>query len=449
MPSRISSLVSRLVHRRNKQNQQQDQHRQRQQHQQSVTSPKSSQPSSRPASSATYATKSTQSTQSVHSVHRFSLLPPALPTTAALQQLELTLDTPLPLFMSNPSHTSSGDRGTPSSSGTADSEFPGPALPCFDAESRTVSWSGLSTPPTATHSAASSVHGVTPRRRASPLPDQSPTSPFVCVPLYIYPDPGAWEPLVEAALAHPTSYFHAIINPYNGPGPTPLPDANYVNALRRLAALPNVTVLGYVHVTYGKRSAADVEKDIGEYAAWASRDTFRPGDIGEGDATAGESARIRVDGIFFDEAPSDLAELAYMSRLTRCARRLLRGAKSGANGLVMLNPGVAVDARYYDLANYIVGFEQSLTHWDETKQSFLETVGGRSRRQKTVVMMHTCPSSEAGSQSVEPLVEAIRDAGVCGQFLTDQIGGGYSRWPCWWREYVDYVFPCSDVIHEE
>ncbi|CAI4213061.1 unnamed protein product [Parascedosporium putredinis] len=403
MPSRISSLVSRLVHRRNKQNQQQDQHRQRQEHQQSVTSPKSSQSSSRPASSATYATKSTQSTQSVHSVHRFSLLPPALPTTAALQQLELTLDTPclssclILLILRRATADGIVVGSLDTTNGHPQRRLLSPR--CY------------------------------PRRRASPLPDQSPTSPFVCVPLYIYPDPGAWEPLVEAALAHPTSYFHAIINPYNGPGPTPLPDANYVNALRRLAALPNVTVLGYVHVTYGKRNAAAVEKDIGEYAAWASRDTFRPGDIGEGDATAGESARIRVDGIFFDEAPSDLADLAYMSRLTRCARRLLRGAKSGANGLVMLNPGVAVDARYYDLANYIVGFEQSLTHWDETKQSFLETVGGRSRRQKTVVMMHTCPPSEAGPQSVEPLVEAIRDAGVCGQFLTDQIGGGIRDGP--------------------
>jgi len=264
------------------------------------------------------------------------------------------------------------------------------------------------------------------------VPDQSPTSPFICIPLYIYPSPQAWEPLVEAALAHPTSYFHAVVNPSNGPGTTPLPDENYVDALRRLSALPNVTILGYVHVTYGKRPVTDVENDIGEYAAWSTRDTFKASDD-----YYEESARIRIDGIFFDETPSDPEMLPYMSRVSRCAKRLLRGAKSGANGLVMLNPGVVVAPAYYDMADYVVAFEQAHEHWNATRDEFLEGLGGRSRRQKTVVMVHTCPEEQT---EVEGLVGEVRKAGISGQFLTEQVNGGYSQWPCWWSQYVDSVF---------
>ncbi|KAF3355142.1 hypothetical protein VdG1_04354 [Verticillium dahliae VDG1] len=86
--------------------------------------------------------------------------------------------------------------------------------------------------------------------------------PVVFIPLYIYPFQTAWEPLVRSAIAHPSLTFVTVVNPNNGPGPDPRPDANYVAALHQLGALPNVQLLGYVHVSYCTRNQSDVERDM-------------------------------------------------------------------------------------------------------------------------------------------------------------------------------------------
>lgn len=264
-------------------------------------------------------------------------------------------------------------------------------------------------------------------------PAKSPGSPrerpksFICVPLYIYPGPAAWEPLVAAARARPGAVFHAIVNPHNGPGEGELPDENYVAALRELAALGNVRVIGYVHVTYGKREAGEVEADIEKYAAWRGLD---PG--------------LRVDGIFFDEAPSGEDMLGYIAGLTRAARRGLREA-NGEDGLVLLNPGVVVPRAYYDLADYIVAFEQAHGHWGEVRGEFMRSVEKRMRA-KTVVMVHSCGVEEA---DLADLARGFRKEGILGQYVTKQMEGGYSEWPPWWDSYVEAVFPGSVVAEAE
>lgn len=93
-------------------------------------------------------------------------------------------------------------------------------------------------------------------------------SPFVLVPLYIYPTPTSWEPLFLAAKSCPDLDFIVVVNPGNGPGPGPLPDENYLNALGRLSTLSNAKVLGYVHCSYGERAAAPIENDISTYQGW-------------------------------------------------------------------------------------------------------------------------------------------------------------------------------------
>lgn len=243
-------------------------------------------------------------------------------------------------------------------------------------------------------------------------------APFVCVPLYIYPAPGAWAPLVRAALARPEARFHAIINPCNGPGDDELPDENYVRAVRELAALPNVKVLGYVHVTYGKRGAAEVKRDIERYAAWRGVDDG-----------------LRVDGVFFDEAPAEVGLVGYMADVSRCARRSLRAA-NGRRGIVMLNPGVVVPRAYYDFADYVVAFEQALRHWRGVRPEFLEAMAG-GLAAKTVVMVHSC---RAGERRLEELACEFREAGIRGQYVTEQMEGGYSKWPSWWDRYVGFVY---------
>ena len=70
---------------------------------------------------------------------------------------------------------------------------------------------------------------------------------FILLPLYIYPLPGAWDPLFNAAKANPTVTFQAVINPYSGPN-GPCPDASYINATSYLNTIPNIKTLAYVHV---------------------------------------------------------------------------------------------------------------------------------------------------------------------------------------------------------
>lgn len=96
----------------------------------------------------------------------------------------------------------------------------------------------------------------------------APARPFVLVPLYIYPAPGAWEPLRAAAEARPELEFWAVVNPANGPGAGALPDANYERELARLTALRNVRVVGYVHCSYGRRAAEDIVADVEAYGRW-------------------------------------------------------------------------------------------------------------------------------------------------------------------------------------
>lgn len=99
-----------------------------------------------------------------------------------------------------------------------------------------------------------------------------PKSPFILVPLYIYPTPVSWEPLFLAAKSFPDLDFLVIVNPGNGPGPDALPDANYLTALATLSALPNAKVIGYVHCSYGQRISAAIEKDILTYQGWTVKD---------------------------------------------------------------------------------------------------------------------------------------------------------------------------------
>lgn len=126
---------------------------------------------------------------------------------------------------------------------------------------------------------------------APPSVHVPPARPFVLLPLYIYPGPGAWDPLHEAAAARPELDFWVVVNPANGPGESgQLPDANYVRELARLTATENVKVIGYVHCSYGRRPAEDIVADVEGYGKWEGLMSQR--------AVEGE-VRIRLFFFFF------------------------------------------------------------------------------------------------------------------------------------------------------
>ncbi|PNY27994.1 Spherulin-4 [Tolypocladium capitatum] len=240
-------------------------------------------------------------------------------------------------------------------------------------------------------------------------------SPFILVPLYIYPLAGAWEPLFQVAAAHPRVRFVAIINPDSGPGDTALPDEDYVAALRRLSEIPNVFTLGYVHCSYGERPVDAIEADIAVYRAW--------------------TGRLELGGIFFDEAPSDAHHVQFMAALAHHTKSTWQ-RDLGKDGMVIYNPGVVVASGYFEHADYVVVFEESEDHWNgssarpELQQASVEA------RSKSVAIIHSGPTKGG---KVEALTRQVRSLGVTGVFVTDEQDGGYTKWPAAWEQFAEAV----------
>jgi hypothetical protein len=136
----------------------------------------------------------------------------------------------------------------------------------------------------------------------------------ILLPLYVHPleSPAAWE---AVALAGPSVI--AIVNVHNGPGVDPAYDS--ATSLLHAAGVP---MLGYVDLNYGQRCAALVDADI---VAWQ---------------------RYPLNGVFFDQAPTDPALLGQTSMSIR-----------RASGLTVLNPGTRPHPGYRPLADLICTFE--------------------------------------------------------------------------------------------
>ncbi|KFG84751.1 hypothetical protein MANI_010276 [Metarhizium anisopliae] len=249
--------------------------------------------------------------------------------------------------------------------------------------------------------------------------------PFLIVPLYMYPLPTAWEPLLGAARTHPEVRFVAIVNPNSGPGPDALPDASYLAALDAMHAIPNICAVGYVYCSYGKRPAADVRGDIDRYARW------------------NQHAAIALGGIFFDEMPSDLAHLAYMAGLAEHVKTTWRQETGRGDGLVIYNPGVVVPRPFFAHPDYVVVFEQSHRHWDQDAagQQRLRLAADEVRC-KTAAVVH---SSRVQGGQVRDLTRGLLACGLAGIYVTDEQDGGYTQWPAVWTELTAAVAAeCSE-----
>lgn len=106
----------------------------------------------------------------------------------------------------------------------------------------------------------------------------------ILLPLYVYPYPGAWDPLYAAcafcsvefvmslmnyrATAHRNVDFTVILNPCSGPCMGSLPDQVYLDEIPKLRAYPNIRTLGYVATHYADKAIEDVLAEIDIYARW-------------------------------------------------------------------------------------------------------------------------------------------------------------------------------------
>ncbi|KAJ5538062.1 hypothetical protein N7494_007541 [Penicillium frequentans] len=243
----------------------------------------------------------------------------------------------------------------------------------------------------------------------------------VIVPLYIYPNPGAWSPLEDVISTHPNVNFTIVINPGNGPGPDDLPDANYTRAIPILSSYANVRLLGYVHTSYTTRNAAAVYRDIKTYAEWPTKST---------------DPNLAVRGIFFDETPQQYSahSLAYLQNLTQ----LTKGLKGlGSNPYVIHNPGAVPDSRYLSIADSTVVFEETYSTFQERLGANLLTpIRGKDRTQRAA-LIHSVPECMEGSE-LRQLIKTVRKV-ADEVFITHLSTDYYAKFGSKWAEFVDLI----------
>lgn len=116
---------------------------------------------------------------------------------------------------------------------------------------------------------------------------------------------------------NPQLRFLIVVNPHNGPGSSQLPDTNYLREIPKLSRHGNVVLLGYVHISYGRRPLPELIRDIEVYHGWTGHQNDHPG--------------LQVAGIMVDEVPyhEDPVVLEYLEALTR----LVRNWKIHADGI--------------------------------------------------------------------------------------------------------------------
>ncbi|EAW09379.1 spherulation-specific family 4 protein [Aspergillus clavatus NRRL 1] len=243
----------------------------------------------------------------------------------------------------------------------------------------------------------------------------------VFVPLYVYPAPGAWDPLEDVISKHPDVNFTVVINPGSGPGPEALPDGNYTREIPKLASYENVRLLGYVATTYAKRNISEVRRDIETYAAWP---------------TQSSNANLAVRGIFFDETPQqyDADILAYLRELTD----VVKGTSGlGPDHYVVHNPGAIPDSRYLSTADSTVVFEATYATFQERHGAELFDTIPDSHRDQLCAVIHSVPTSVEGSD-LRGLVKQVRQ--VADEiFITHLETDYYAGFGGQWSEFVDLM----------
>ncbi|KAL1986696.1 hypothetical protein VTN96DRAFT_5901 [Rasamsonia emersonii] len=243
----------------------------------------------------------------------------------------------------------------------------------------------------------------------------------VFVPLYVYPAPGAWTPLEEVVKSHPDVNFTVVINPGNGPGPNPLPDANYTREIPNLASYDNVRLLGYVATTYATRNISLVRKDIETYAAWPTQSANRS---------------LAVNGIFFDETPQqfDANALAYFQELTA----LVKQSKGlGPENFVVHNPGAVPDPRYLPTADSTVVFEDTYETFVQRNNAKMFTNIADGNRTELCVIIHSVPDSIQAS-ALRSLVKDTREV-ADEVFITHLSSDFYANFDPNMGEFVDLM----------
>jgi len=166
------------------------------------------------------------------------------------------------------------------------------------------------------------------------------------IPLYV--DPGSsWDELITAAATGVP--IIAIINPDSGPDATA--GSDYTTYMQKFADA-GITMVGYVHTSYGSRAVSDVIADIDTYSAQY------PG----------------LSGIFVDEVATAASDVSYYQQLYTHIM--------GISGYTydILNPGTQPDEGYVAVSTSIVIFEDVASNLNTNFASWVKCAPSASEK---------------------------------------------------------------------
>jgi len=201
----------------------------------------------------------------------------------------------------------------------------------------------------------------------------------------------------------------AIINPNSGPDSTA--GSDYTSGMAMLAAA-GVTMIGYVHTSYGDRAISDVTADIATYAAQY------PG----------------LAGIFIDECATSSSELSYYTQVYSAIM-----SHSGYTNAI-LNPGTQPDQGYQAVSTNLVIFEDNASNLKNNFASWVSCAPSAS--EKAGYKYHFSAMAIAASQSNMPsLISTMESAGIGMVYVTDASlsGNTYGVLPSFFTTEVSQI----------
>lgn len=225
---------------------------------------------------------------------------------------------------------------------------------------------------------------ILPQKLIKPLPVN------VLIPFYMYPAPGAWEPLYDAIVKHIDTNFTIVINPADGPGPAVWPTGEYITVVKALNKHPNVQTLGYIDTAGGAVDNATVRMEIETYAGWSNI-----------------SSDLTLAGIFFDHTPyrNDNDAAAYLTNISATVRH---SDGFGGDSLVVHNPGRVPDAGVMEsMPNLTVIFEGAYV--DMPRKEYLKNSldGLRQNRGDLAMLVHSTPQ-DIKKTGLRKIVDDVR-----------------------------------------
>lgn len=211
------------------------------------------------------------------------------------------------------------------------------------------------------------------------------------LPLYQYPEDGAWDSIYETIEGNPDLTFQVIINVDSGPGSSS-PNSDFASGTAKLNSYSNVETMGYVHTLFGDASQEEINQNVSDWYSW---NTY-------------SGANVSINGIFFDEVHNiegDDSDVTYMQSLVESATSTF-GSHSFTS---IFNPGSKPQhLEFYELADYVVVFE---TYASEYSNSVLAENVPSGFANQSAILIPDFASTGTASEA-ESWLQAMVDAGI-------------------------------------